>query len=106
MAVDMAARISHLQFQSVKNWQKVHDFIMKYQDRLIYATDHGVEPKTNFVELNKSVHGTRVSDWRFFATNDEMNVSDFSEKFKGLKLPKEVIDKIYRKNAEKWFPGI
>ena len=106
MAVDMAARISHLQFQSVKNWQKVHDFIMKYQDRLIYATDHGVEPKTNFVELNKSVHDIRIRDWKFFATNDEMNVSDFSEKFKGLKLPKDVIDKIYRENAEKWFPGI
>ena len=28
MAVDMAARISHLQFQSAKNWQKVHDFII------------------------------------------------------------------------------
>jgi len=35
-----------------------------------------------------------------------MNVTDFKEKIKGLKLPKEVIDKIYRKNAEKWFPGI
>jgi len=26
--------------------------------------------------------------------------------FKGLKLPRQVIDKIYRKNAEKWLPGI
>ena len=106
MAVDMAARISHLQFQSVKNWQKVYDFIVKYQDRLIYATDHGVDPKTNFVELNENVHDVRMSDWKFFVTNEEMAVPDFTETFKGLKLPKEVIDKIYRKNAEKWFPGI
>jgi hypothetical protein len=56
--------------------------------------------------VNKNVHDVRVSDWKFFATNEEMTVQDFTEKFKGLKLPKEVIDKIYRKNAEKWFPGI
>lgn len=106
MAVDMAARISHLQFQSVKNWQKVHDFIIKYQDRLIYATDRGVESTSNLIELEKSMHGTRVSDWRFFVTNDEMSVSDFDGRFNGLKLPGEVIDKIYHKNVEKWFPGI
>ena len=106
MAVDMAARIPHLQVQSVKNWQKVHDFMIKYQDRLIYATDHGVDPGSNFAEVNKGVHDVRISDWKFFTTDDEMTVPDFKEKFKGLKLPKEVINKIYRTNAEKWFPGI
>lgn len=106
MAVDMAARIPHLQVQSVKNWQKVHDFMIKYQDRLIYATDHGVEPESNFAEVNKEVHDVRVSDWNFFVTEEEMKVPDFNEKFKGLKLPKQVIDKIYRTNAEKWFPAL
>jgi hypothetical protein len=106
MAVDMAARIPHLQVQSVKNWQKVHDFVIKYQDRLIYATDHGVDPQSNFIEENKNIHNVRVSDWKFFVTDKEMSVPDFSEKFKGLKLPKQVIDKIYHTNAEKWFPGI
>ncbi len=105
MAVDMAARIPHLQVQSVKSWQKVHDFMIKYQDRLIYATDHGVDSASNFAEVNKSVHDVRISDWKFFATDEEMSVTDFEGKFLGLKLPKEVIDKIYRKNAEKWFPG-
>ncbi len=106
MAVDMAARIPHLQVQSVKNWQKVHDFMIKYQDRLIYATDHGVDPKSNFTEVNNDAHKVRLSDWKFFTSDDEMSVPDFKEKFKGLKLPKEVINKIYRSNAEKWFPGI
>jgi hypothetical protein len=106
MAVDMAARIPHLQVQSVKNWQKVHDFMIKYQDRLIYATDHGVDPKSNVDAVNKYVHNVRVSDWKFFVTDEEMTVPDFSEKFRGLKLPKEVVDKIYRTNAKKWFPGI
>lgn len=106
MAVDMAARIPHLQVQSVKNWQKVHDFMIKYQDRLIYATDHGVDAKSKFMEVNKEVHGVRMSDWKFFVTDEAMTVPDFTDTFKGLKLPKEVIDKIYRTNAEKWFPGI
>jgi predicted TIM-barrel fold metal-dependent hydrolase len=106
MAVDMAARITHLQFQSIKNWQKVHDFIIKYQDRLLYGTDLAIESTSNPDELKKRVLDTWVNDWKFFATNDEMSVSDFDGRFKGLKLPKEVIDKIYRENAKKWFPGI
>ena len=78
--------------------------MIKYQDRLIYATDHGVDPKSNFTEVNKNVHNVRISDWKFFVTKEEMTVLDFTEKFKGLKLPKKVIDKIYLKNAQKWFP--
>lgn len=74
--------------------------------RLLYATDQVVAKDSDFGELKKSVHDTKVSDWKFFATKDEMRVSDFDGRFKGLKLPRDVIDKIYRKNAEKWFPGI
>ena len=39
MAVDTASRISHLQYQAKTNWQKIHDFCIKYQDRIIYGTD-------------------------------------------------------------------
>lgn len=106
MAVDMAARIPHLQVQSVKGWQKVYDFMVKYQDRLIYATDMGVDPNSNFVAVNNECHEVRMTDWKFFATNEELTVPHFPEKFKGLQLPKEIVDKIYRTNAEKWFPGI
>ena len=102
----MAERICHLQFQAVKDWQKVHDFFIKYQDRLIYSTDNGVNAKSDFAEANKRFHEVRLSDWKFFVTNGKMNVSHFLVPFNGLKLPKEVIDKIYRENARKWFPGI
>jgi hypothetical protein len=106
MAVDMAARITHLQFQSATGWQKVHDFIIKYQDRLLYATDNVIEVSSDFNKMKPDIHASRLKDWKFFTTDDEMMVPDFKEKFKGLKLPKEVINKIYRTNAEKWFPGI
>jgi predicted TIM-barrel fold metal-dependent hydrolase len=106
IAMDMAERICHLQYQAVGNWQKVYDFFIKYQDRLIYSTDNGVSENSNFAEANKYFHETRLSDWKFFVTNEKMKGSYFDESFKGLKLPKEVIDKLYRTNARKWFPGI
>ncbi len=106
MAVEMAARITHLQVQSVNNWQKVHDFLIKYQDRLIYGTDMGVEDKSDFATVNKDAHDVRLSNWQFFVTNDEMTVPDVKGSFKGQHLPKEVVDKIFRLNAEKWYPGL
>lgn len=106
MAVDMAARITHLQFQAAGNWQKVHDFMIKYQDRLLYATDDVIAADSDFSKLKNRIHAKRISDWQFFTSNDSMTVADFDQPFKGLKLPKQVIDKIYRTNAEKWFPGI
>ena len=41
MAVDMSARICHLQYQSAKDRSRVRNFIIKYQDRLLYGTDTG-----------------------------------------------------------------
>lgn len=104
MAVDMAARIVHLEYQAATNWQKVHDFMVKYQDRLLYATDGGIEANADINK--KDIHARKISDWQFFTSNDPMTSADFDQSFKGLKLPKQVIDKIYRTNAEKWFPGI
>jgi predicted TIM-barrel fold metal-dependent hydrolase len=106
MAVDMAERICHLEYQSIKERKKVRDFMIKYQDRLIYATDDWVGPNSDPIELKKDIQKTRLSDWKYFVTDEEMNVPYFKEKIQGLKLPKAVIDKIYRINAEKWFPGI
>jgi hypothetical protein len=80
--------------------------MVKYQDRLIYATDNWVSKSSDPAQYKKRIHERRISDWRYFVTDDDMNVPDYAEKLKGLKLPKDVIDKIYRKNAEKWFPGI
>jgi hypothetical protein len=31
-----------------------------------------------------------------------MSTSGFEETFKGLKLPRKVVDKIYKKNVERW----
>ncbi len=106
MAVDMAARISHLEYQAKMNWQKIHDFCIKYQDRLLYGTDLGVSDLEDATTVKKHAHNTWVNDWKFFATNEQMKSSEFEGVLQGLKLPREVINKIYSSNAEKWFPGL
>ena len=107
MAVDMAARISHLQHQAVTDWQKVHDFLIKYQDRLLYATDLGFSaPATDPAEAYQHAHNTWLEDWRFFVTDEVITNRQVTGEFKGMKLPREVVDKIFRENAEKWLPGL
>ena len=106
MAVDMAARISHLQYQAVTDWQKVHDFFINYQDRLLYATDWQADDTMSPEAVRKDAHETWLNHWKFFTSGEMMKVPKVERAFKGLKLPQEVVDKIYRKNAEKWFVGI
>ncbi|QNF32868.1 amidohydrolase family protein [Adhaeribacter swui] len=107
LAVDMAARISHLQHQAVTDWQKVHDFFIKYQDRLLYGTDIIVPPGENATaaEVKKDAHQVWLEDWKFFTTNESLSNSS-DKNYKGLQLPREVIDKIYYQNAVKWIPGL
>jgi hypothetical protein len=57
------------------------------------------------VAIKRQAHDTWLNDWKFFTTDENMQVSEVEGKFKGLKLPRAVINKIYRQNAEKWFPG-
>jgi hypothetical protein len=103
MAVDMAARIPHFQHQSMTDYEKVRDFIIKYQDRLIYATDSGISASSDPEKTRSQLHETWMRDWKYFVTDSEMTSDNVDGKFKGLYLPKKVVDKIYRLNALKWF---
>ena len=105
MTVDMAARIPHFQYQAKTNWQGVHDFLIKYQDRLLYATDIVTNGTEDPSVLKKDAHDRWLSDWKFFATDETMQASEVEGEFKGLKLPRDVIHNLYRKNAEKLFFG-
>ncbi|MFD1140045.1 amidohydrolase family protein [Larkinella insperata] len=108
LAVDMASRIMYLQHQATTDWQKVRHFLIKYQDRILYATDRGNwEGVYDSNEaLNRELHDTWVSDWTFLVTDQVMTHRHVVGEFRGLKLPRSVVDKIYRKNAERWIPGL
>ncbi len=102
-SVDMAARICHFQVQDSK---KVHDFIVKYQDRLMYATDFGITDNSNLEEAVAELKQDWRGDWRYFTTKDEITSPKVTNSFKGLGLDEEVLRKIYYENALEWFHGV
>lgn len=98
MSVDLTERICHLQYQSLEDWQKVYDFMIKYQDRLLYGTDiesYGKEDEKNHA------HEIWFRDWIYFVSDGTMTSPSVVQEFEGLKLPKEVVDKIYFMNARR-----
>ena len=101
-AVDMAARVCHFQ---VQEREKVRNFIIKYQDRLMYATDAGVSDENvedRIQWLEKEWH----SDWAYFATDQMMESRNVEGEFMGLDLDKKTLRKIYFSNARLWYPGV
>jgi hypothetical protein len=64
MAVDMSARICHLQYQSTKDRKRIRDFIIKYQDRLLYGTDIGYTGSKNPDSIKKRIHDTWTDIYR------------------------------------------
>jgi hypothetical protein len=104
MAVDLA-RITNLYLHAKSDWQKTRAFFMKYRDRLLYATDVQVAEAKDPTGMKRLAHESRLRHWTFFTTDEGMS-EPIVGKFKGLKLPRGVVDKIYRYNAERWLQGI
>ena len=105
LKADLAARISHLMYQSSTDRDKVRSFLIKYQDRIIYGTDQSVNEKdTNYSSECEGMKRTWLNNWIYFATDSSMVFREMPNiKLKGLQLPREVIDKIFHKNAEIYF---
>lgn len=102
MSVDMAARIGQIFYQTIEDREKVRDFFIKYQDRILYATDLGYGGKKPVDEQIKLMQETWKLDWEFLVTDKILTNYRVSQPFQGLKLPREVVDKIYYGNAQKW----
>jgi predicted TIM-barrel fold metal-dependent hydrolase len=100
-AVDTAARVPYFMLQPR---DKVRTFLIKYQDRILYATDQVVMPTDNTEERIKEWTDTFARDWKFFATNE--TVEYMGHMYQGLELPAPVVSKIFHTNAVHWFPGI
>ena len=96
MAVDMAARISHLQIQ---DRDTVREFIINYQDRLLYGTDAGVSESTDALEwIAEKWH----RDWLYLTKDTVLTSPEVRGTFVGLRLPVSVLRRIYYQNAEDW----
>lgn len=100
-AVDTAARVPYFMLQPR---DKVRAFLIKYQDRVLYATDMVVMPRDDTRKALAELNGTYERDWKFFAT-DQM-VEHGGHSYQGLALPGPVLSKIFHGNAVRWLPGI
>jgi predicted TIM-barrel fold metal-dependent hydrolase len=98
--IDLAATF---QYMPLVNRENLRDFFIVYQDRILYGTDGGRVPDNTI-----DSHADRYA--RTFAileTNQTVNGSFFgNQPVKGLDLPREVLEKIYYKNAVKLYPGL
>jgi predicted TIM-barrel fold metal-dependent hydrolase len=102
--VDVAARLVHLEQQSILHRDKVRRFLIKYQDRILYGTDIARMPDATDAAFAAEADDGWRSDWRFLNTDDVQHSDDLPAPFRGLALPKAVVDKIYRTNALRVFP--
>lgn len=99
--VDTAARVTHLALQ---DREKVRAFVMQYQDRILYATDHVILPGDDVTASLKRWDAALERDWKYFATAER--VEYMGRSVQGLALPAPVLRKLYHENAVKWVPGI
>lgn len=103
MAVDLAARMGQVFYQTAQNREKVRDFFIQYQDRILYGTDLSDNGERAKEVLYKAMEENWKRDWEFFVTDNEMSSTLIDEPFQGLKLPREVVDKVFYQNALRWF---
>lgn len=102
-SVDLAARMSQVQYQSVRDREKVRDFFIRYQDRLLYGTDLTFGPDADPAQFRQEAHAAWTADWRYLATDESQRVDMINADVPGLALPRAVIDKIYFANAVRVF---
>ena len=97
--VDLAARMGQVFWQTQQDREKVRQFFIDYQDRLLYGTDLGDNGSADPKSLTKNLQETWQRDWKYFVSDQEMKSDLVDGSFQGIRLPIEVVDKLYYKNA-------
>jgi predicted TIM-barrel fold metal-dependent hydrolase len=111
--VDLAARMTQVQYQSKSDRDKVRQFFIHYQDRILYGTDltqspadtaeRAQNPPVGAAGFPKEADAFWRSDWTYLATARVQHIDAIEADVKGLALPKPVVDKIYYENARRVF---
>jgi predicted TIM-barrel fold metal-dependent hydrolase len=100
-AVDTAARMEYLMLAPR---EKVRNFLIKYQDRVVYGTDLELLANETTPDALKDWQDTYARDWKFLATDQTLQLR--GRQIEGLNLPEPVLRRIYHDNAVRWIPGI
>ena len=111
--VDLAARMTQVQYQSKSDFDKVRRFFVDYQDRILYGSDltqnpaeaagRAQNPPVDAAGISAEADAFWRSDWAYLATARVQRIDAIEAEVKGLALPKGVIDKIYYLNARRVF---
>lgn len=104
-SVDLAARLVHLKLQASADRERVRQFFIRHQDRIVYATDLTRLPEQSDAAFADEAHTVWMEDWRFLSGSAELRSTQFDTPFRGLALPRDVLDKIYHGNARRLFPS-
>jgi predicted TIM-barrel fold metal-dependent hydrolase len=99
-AVDTAARIRYF---ARGEREHVRDFLTRYQDRILYATDFSLRDDDPS-KAARSMQATHERDWAFFAGGEMMQYG--GRPTRGLALAEGILRKIFRENALRWLPGL
>lgn len=100
-AIDTAARMEYLMLTPR---EQVRNFLIRYQDRVLYGTDLDLLAAANVAETLKEWQSTYARDWKFLATDEIFTVD--GKQVQGLSLPRTVLQEIFHDNAKKWIPGL
>ena len=98
--IDLSATYQYIRFANPEN---LRDLYIEYQDRVLYGTDGGRVADNEIDRLADRY----VNTFAILETDQTVMGSFFDNKpIQGLNLPKEVLEKIYYKNALKLYPGL
>jgi predicted TIM-barrel fold metal-dependent hydrolase len=100
-AVDVAARTVYLTMQPR---EKARQFLIKYQDRILYGTDLSLFARQNTENAEKTWAKQYAMDWAFFSSDAMLEYR--GRKVQGLALPRPVLRKLYHDNAVHWIHGV
>jgi predicted TIM-barrel fold metal-dependent hydrolase len=99
-AVDTAARVRYF---ARGDRDQVRDFLNRYQDRILYATDFSLREGDD-AAAGRALRITHDRDWEFFSGDAMMTYAGGPTR--GLALSDQVLRKIFRENALRWLPGL
>ncbi|MBI3830437.1 MAG: amidohydrolase family protein [Planctomycetes bacterium] len=105
--VDTSARLGDLLLQDSK---KVRQFFLDFQDRILYGTDYvNTEDQKKInpeVVKNGYSYFRLMTDqwWDYLTKSGTVKIND--KEVQALGLPATVLDKVYFKNAQQWYPDI
>ncbi len=103
-AVDISARLGDLALQDSG---KVARFFEAYQDQILFGTDVVLRGDLSRPERRAAMQELRKTYELHFAyleTNASLSVRGIQTT--GLNLSQPVLDKVYRTNAERWYPAL